>query len=181
MERRVVVFSAESMGLGAAALILLVLVVVLWFVIATAAALKGSDVEQPNRVAQMYGYTVCLIAVIIGITAASSILDASFDRAHPLQSEYPYGASLTSFEAYKATLQRERMMMGPQAPAMPDTVSDNTLRARYDALVTDRTAATVYRTTKTFVTSGTMLVVAVIMFLVHWWWLRRFSTTLRAG
>jgi hypothetical protein len=176
-----VAFSAESMGLGAAAIILLVLLIVLWFVIATAAALKGSDVEQPNRVAQMYGYTVCLIAVIIGITAASSILDAAFDRAHPLQSDYPIGASLTSFEAYKATLQRERMMMGPQAPAIPDTASDPTLRARFDALVSDRTAATVYRTTKTFVTSGTMLLLAVIMFLVHWRWLRRFSNAPRAG
>jgi hypothetical protein len=58
--------SGAPSSFGAAAMILLILLVVLWFIIATAAALKGDAVEPPNRVAQMYGYTVCLVAVILG-------------------------------------------------------------------------------------------------------------------
>jgi hypothetical protein len=164
--------SGAPSSFGAAAMILLILLVVLWFIIATAAALKGDAVEPPNRVAQMYGYTVCLVAVILGVTSMASIVEAAFDRAHPLQTEYSYGASLTSFEAYRATHARERML-GPSEAATPDTASDATLQRRYDALVADRLAASSYRTSKTFVTSGIMFVVSAILFLVHWRWLRR--------
>ncbi|HUP87778.1 MAG TPA: hypothetical protein VM100_00355, partial [Longimicrobiales bacterium] len=90
---------------------------------------------------------------------------------HPLQNEMGFGASLTSFEAFKATYARERMM-GPERPG-PDTASDATLRSRYEGLRQDRIAATMYRTSKAFVTGGVMLLVAVILFLIHWKWLGR--------
>lgn len=165
--------SAEPAAFGVAAIILLILLVVLWFVIASAAVLKGGAVEPPHRMAQLYGYTVCLVAVILGLTTAASILDAAFDRMHPLQSEYSYGASLTSFEAYRATYPRDRVMMGPSTEAAPDTLSDETLRRRYDAMVSDRLAAIRFRTSKKFVTSGTLLLISAALFLLHWRWLRR--------
>ena len=170
-------FSSHSPAFGGVTVVLVTLLLVLWFVVATTAALKGAGVEQPNRMAQMYGYTVCLVSVVIAITTLSYIVDAAFDRAHPLQNEYPFGVSLISFEAYKATHARERMMMGPQNSNTPDTSSDSTLRLRYNALVDDRVAATSYRTTKTLVTNGILFVVALILFIVHWRWLARLSVT----
>lgn len=158
---------------GMGATILLLLVVVLWFVIATAAALRGGGQMVRNPVAQMYGYTVCLIAVILGLTSIAGILDAAFQRAYPLQSEYGYGTSLATFETYKATHGRERAMYGPQAEAQPDTASDATLRRRYDALVAERRSATTYRTSKAFVSGGFMLIVAAMLYVLHWRWLRR--------
>jgi hypothetical protein len=160
---------------GTAAIVLLLLVVVLWFVLATAAALKGSGQAARHPVAQMYGYTVCLIAVILGLTSLSSILDAAFQRAYPLQNEYGYGVSLKSFEAYKATYVRERAF-GPQGEVQPDTASEPTLRRRYDALVEERLDTTSYRTSKAFITSGFLLIVSALLFLLHWRWLRRVGT-----
>jgi hypothetical protein len=81
---------------------------ILWLIVGAAFALKGDDVDKPNRVAQLYGYTVCLIALIVSLISVSSILGAAFERANPLQSEVSFGAALTSFEAYRATYRRER-------------------------------------------------------------------------
>jgi hypothetical protein len=158
---------------GAAAVVLLLLVIVLWFILATTAALRADTVEPPNRVAQMYGYTICLVAVIVGLTTIGSILDAVFQRAYPLQNEFGYSVSLASFEAYKATHSRERAMYGPNGAAPADTASDATLRRRYQALVDERMAATRYQTAKTFVTSGIMFIIAAVLFLSHWRWLHR--------
>ncbi|MGH7463138.1 MAG: hypothetical protein ACREMA_19185, partial [Longimicrobiales bacterium] len=149
--------SGGSTAFGAAAIVLVLLLVVLWFVMGTAAVLRSESVEPPNRFAQMYGYTMCLVAVIVGLSSLAAILDAAFDRTHPLQTDYTYGVSLTSFETYRATRERERAAYGPQAAEpSPDTSSDATLKRRYDALVADRLASTNYRTSKAFVTSGIM-------------------------
>jgi hypothetical protein len=179
MEAQVVGFSAEPNTFSVVAVLLLLLLIILWFVVASASALRG-DSTEPNRMAQMYGYTICLVSVIVALTSFTSILGAAFDRAYPLQNEFGYGASLVSFEAYKATVARERAMMGPERPG-PDTASDATLRARYDALVGERRSATMYRTAKTFVTSGILLIVAAVLFLTHWRWLRTISRPRTSG
>ncbi len=79
----------------------LLLIGAVWLAVAVIVH-KGEDVDRPNRMAHLYGYTVCLISLVIALITLSSILNAAFDRANPLQSESPFGASLTSFESYKA-------------------------------------------------------------------------------
>lgn len=169
--------SAPGTVFGLMGLVLVLLVGLLWFAVAASVALKGDGMDRPNRIAQLYGYTVCLVAMIVALMTMSSLLDAAIDRGSPLQSEYGFGASLTSFEAYTVTRQRERAMMGRSETADPDTASEATLRRRYDALVADRMAATAYRTSKTFLSSGIMLLVAVLLFIFHWRWVRRLSAS----
>ncbi len=154
---------------------LILVVGVLWFVIAATVALKGDTMDRSNRVAQLYGYTVCLVAVIVALSSTASLLSAVIDRANPLQSEYSYGASLSSFEAYRATYHRDRTSMGGVEPMRLDTLAEAVLRVRYDALVGDRRAATAYRTSKTFVGSGVMIALALALFGWHWRWLRKHS------
>lgn len=176
-----VVASGVGTAFNAIELVLILVVTLLWFVVAASVALKGDGMDRANRLAQLYGYTVCLVAVIVALTTITSLLDAAIDKAHPLQSEYNFGASLTSFESYKATYPRERAMQGRLEASVPDTSSEATVRSRYDALVADRLAATAYRTSKTFVSGGTMLFLALILFGVHWRWLRRLNGTTTAA
>lgn len=130
--------------------------------------------ETPNRIAQVYGYTACLVALVVGIISVPMLLNAAFDRANPLQSESGYGVSLISFEAYQATYQRERGGPPDAGGAPSDSTSEATLRQRYDALVAERLAATRYRTSKTLFTSSILLLLAVGLFVFHWRWVRRF-------
>jgi hypothetical protein len=126
--------------------------------------------DRTGRAWQWYGYAVCLTAVITGLICISGIINNAFDLANPLASERADG-SLTSFEAYKAT--RE-----PRAPASdqqqrPDTLSEDMLRVRYEALRADRLSQRTFRAKKQLVTSLVMLLVAAALFVTHWRWLRR--------
>lgn len=150
------------------------LLAVVW-VIVVFFALKGDEVDKPNRMAQVYGYTVCLIALIVSLVSLSSILNAMFDRVNPLQSEFGFGTVLTSFEGYKATYRREQTMFDRSGTARPDTMSEATLRQQYEALVKDRIAATQYRTTKSLTTGSIFLVISLLLFGLHWRWVRRLN------
>ncbi len=152
----------------------LLLLAIPWFVGAVF-VLKGDQPDMPSRAAQLYGYTVCLVALIISLLSISSILDAAFERANPLQSETGFGTALTSFEAYKATYRREQQVFDRGSPSQPDTASDATLRRRYDALVADRIASTRYRSSKSMITSGILLLISLGLFVFHWRWVRRLN------
>jgi hypothetical protein len=154
-----------------------VLLCLVWLVVAGSFALKGDDVDKSGRMAQLYGYTVCLVALVVSLLTLSSIIGAVFERVNPLQSELGFGAALTSFDAYKATYRREQMMLGrgAGAAARPDTMSEPSLRQQYDVLVKDRVATVHYRTTKTLTTSAIFLLIALGLFFFHWRWLRRLN------
>ena len=158
----------------------LLLIGAVWLAVAVIVH-KGEDVDRPNRMAHLYGYTVCLISLVIALITLSSILNAAFDRANPLQSESPFGASLTSFESYKATYRREQAVFDRAEGAKPDTLSDASLRARYDALVRDRIASTRYRTGKSITIGLIFLVLSVVLFLTNWRWVRRLNGSQRAA
>jgi hypothetical protein len=164
--------------LGAGPLLLLGAV---WVFVGAILVMKGDDVDKPNRVAQLYGYTVCLIALIVSLVSLSSILGAVFERANPLQSEGGFGTVLTSFESYKATYRREQQMFDRGGATRPDTASDVTLRQRYDALVANQISSTRYRTSKALTTSVMFLLIALGLFVAHWRWVRRINGTGQAA
>ena len=144
-----------------------------WLFLAATLVFRGDDVDKPNRMAQFYGYSVCLIAIIVVLVSATSVIDAAFERANPLQGEGGFAASLTSFESYRATYQREQRFFDRSGTAQPDTIAEPNLRQQYDALVRDRIAAVRHRTTKSMVTSTFLTLLAVVLFGVHWRWVRR--------
>jgi len=157
----------------------LLLVGAVWLAVAVLVN-KGEDMDRPNRMAHLYGYTVCLISLVVALITLSSILNAFFDRANPLQSDNPFGTSYSSFEGYKATYRREQAVFGRGQDAKPDTASEASLRARYDALVRDRIAATRYRTSKSITIGLIFLALAVVLFVTHWGWVRRLNGVQRA-
>ncbi len=146
------------------------LVLPLFLLMTRAAINDGDSVDKPNRVRQWYGYTVCLIAVITGLICVGGVLDNAFDLTNPLAAEGPFGESLTSFDAYKATRDR-RFFPSDQRPT-PDTASDATLRLRFEALRADRIAQRSFQARKGLVTDLIILFIAIALFATHWRWLR---------
>ncbi len=130
--------------------------------------------QQTSRARQWYGYTVCLIAVITGLISVAGSLNNAFDLSNPLAGERGSDVSLASFEAYKAT-------RGRFSPATPDTTSETTLRARYEALRADRIAHRRFQAWKGLVTQIILLVIAVALFVTHWRWLRGLPEPESAG
>lgn len=137
-----------------------------------------------SRIAQVYGYAVCFITVIVILISIKSVVDAVIDLTDPIRADSGgygrSGRSLSSFELYKMDARREPMRPVPQAitPVNPraDTLSDADLHRLYDAERQQAIDNVRFRAMRTLVGSGLLIVVALVLFLVHWRWLRERDT-----
>ena len=121
------------------------------------------------RIAQWYGYTVCLVAVITFLLSARGIVDDLFTLSNPLRSSSRYGTSLTSFEAYEATQDMAPKRIPGDSIAPP---TEAELRRRYEALREDQISQSRFDATRGIVASLLMLLIAAGLFVWHWRWLR---------
>ena len=130
-------------------------------------------VPYANRIGRIYGYLVCVIAIGVFLTSASSIVGTLYDRANPLNA-HTYGDVLTSFDGFKASHGNENPAHhDDKARATFDTLTDAALRQTYNALVANRISQVRFETSKTLGTNGLLLLLSVGLFTVHWWWVRR--------
>lgn len=95
-----------------------------------------------------------------------------FTLGAPLQGDPWNSVTLTSFEAYKATYRGEGFR-GPGPTPARDALSDDELRRQYEALRAARISSNKFEAQKGLVTHGLLLVVAAVLFGIHWIWLRR--------
>ena len=157
--------------------VVIVIGIATWVILASSRFVHGGAVERPERVAQLYGYTVCLIAVIMAITSLLAIVEAAFNRAEPhLAETTDWGwqePSVSSFEAYRATYERAQQFRSDPAAAKPDTVPEPELRRRYEALRADRVERVRFRSRRSLVTNTLTLLLAAGLFAWHWRWVRR--------
>ena len=136
-----------------------------------------------SRIAQVYGYAVCFITVIMILFSIKSVVDAMIDLSDPIRAEAGgygrTGRSLSSFELYKLDSRRD-----PRPPvtvpagaasaktAPADTLSDADLRRLYDAEREQAIGNVRFRAMRSLIGSGLLILVSVILFVVHWRWLR---------
>jgi hypothetical protein len=129
----------------------------------------GGTVARSPRIAQWYGYTVCLVAVVTFLLSARGLVDDLFTLSNPLRSSSRYGTALTSFEAYEATQDMMPRRVAADSVAPP---SEAELRRRYTALREDQIAQSRFDAMRGIVASLLMLLIAAGLFIWHWRWLR---------
>ncbi len=117
-----------------------------------------------NRVAQLYGYTVCLVCIVTLLFATPAFVGTLLGNE---TEETPYGQSISSFEAYKAT--RDLRVDSERKP-LPK--SDADLRAEFEAVRADRISAYQSRKRNSLWSEGLLIALAVLLLLSHWRWLR---------
>ena len=149
---------------------------VLWLALARSHFIRGGGVERPERVPQLYGYSVCLVAVVVMLSSLSTLVNRAFSLADPLVGAPPEIAwaepSVTSFEAYRATLDRAERF-NPGAEARPrEVVPEPELRRRYEGLRADRLTRARFSARRELTSSAIMLLVAAALFWLHWRWVR---------
>src|ERR1039457_3070076 len=97
--------------------------------------------EKSNRMAQIYGYTVCLVAVIAFIICVAGIVTSIIDMGDPLHAQGYFAAvgtpSLASFDNYKMDILKNYKNDEQKTGSnwIPD---DPTLHSMYQAARTDR-------------------------------------------
>jgi len=162
----VVESSWAPIGLGLGLAILIGLALVIWALTFSKAA-GGTGMERPYWGTQFYAYSVCIIAVIVFLFSLIGLLSSAFDAAQPLRARIRFGPILTSFEAYKATYDREPRMFGGTSTA-PIPPSEDEVHRRYDALRQDRIEGARFDFLRSLVSDGLLLLLAIALFVVHW-------------
>ncbi len=125
--------------------------------------------ELQNKVPLYYGYAVCLVAVITLIVSAAALIDSLIDRQAPLyaEREYQKTPSLASFQNYKADI----LKTGDKENTL--TLDDATLRSMYDAAVADKVQSVLHRSTRTIITNSILIVLCIVLFTTHWFWMQK--------
>jgi hypothetical protein len=144
-----------------------------------------------NRISQAYGYAVCFITVIVMLIGVKQVVDAAFDLSDPIRANGggygTMGRTITSFELYKAEAKRQPDMRGtPNGPDKPvplgatgasrtaaDTLSDAELRRLYDAERENVIGGVRFRSIRSLVGNLLLIIVAAVLFGIHWRWLKR--------
>ena len=175
-----VVFGLDSRGMIGPSVTLLaiaaILMAVVWAVL-TASRNGGANGERTDRIPQFYGYTVCLIALLWGLSNVGTLADGVLALSAPdirTGIEYGFEPSVTSFEAFRNTYDRARTMGIPYPPTtQPAPIPEPELRKRYEALRADRIRRGIVSAQRQIVTSVLSLLLAGGLFAFHWRWLKR--------
>lgn len=125
--------------------------------------------EKKSKVPLVYGFAVCLVAVVTFIICVAGFVNAYIDLDDPLYAERDFtnAPSLASFENYKMDI----MKAGEQEKSYsPD---DEILVKMYESAKTDKIRSVKHRTMNNLVVNAILLVICVSLFTTHWTWMRR--------
>jgi hypothetical protein len=138
--------------------------------------------EKPQKLAaQIYGYTICLVAVITLLITITTLVNALFDLQDPLHSinfRMMGSPSLASFENYKmdvlkSTPRRDREGAAENTSYVPD---DKTLIAMFEAAKVDKIQSVKHSGHQQITISVLLIVICSILFMTHWSWMKRIRT-----
>jgi hypothetical protein len=137
--------------------------------------------EKPHRMAQIYGYTVCLVAVITFIICVATIIPSIMDLSDPMHAGgffVPAGTpSLASFDNYKMDILKSTKPDDQKTGTnyIPD---DKTLHSMYEAASADRISQANHSSIRSIVVNSLIILISIVLFITHWLWMRRLSKTI---
>lgn len=140
--------------------------------------------EKPHRMAQIYGYTVCLVAVITFIICISIIIPAIMDMSDPLHAGGIFvqagTPSLASFDNYKMDILKSSKN-DEQKTGTNWIPEDKTLHSMFEAAKTDRINQANHSSIRSIVVNSLIILICIVLFTFHWIWMRRLTKTISAG
>ncbi|TKJ40083.1 hypothetical protein CEE37_10115 [candidate division LCP-89 bacterium B3_LCP] len=130
--------------------------------------------EKRHKITQLYGYMICLVSIITFLIAMTAMVSAIIDLSNPFQSRSSYsrssGPSLASFDNYKMDL----MISLKEGQQLPD---DQTLKIMYESAKNDIIQNVSFRAKRDITVDIMIILVCLILFSTHWFWMRKLSKT----
>jgi len=132
--------------------------------------------EKTLRVSQIYGYLVCLIAVVTFLISITQLVNSLIDLSDPIHAGWTSdkAPSLASFQNYKMDILRSSTNgdESTQAAYVPD---DKTLHEMYQSAIDDKIGLERHRALRSIIFSGLLVVICIALFVTHWRWMQKLS------
>jgi hypothetical protein len=133
--------------------------------------------EKTQKIsAQIYGYLICLVAVITLLITITTLVNSLFDLQDPLHSgwQQPGSPSLASYENYKMDLLKssQKGEGATQSAYVPD---EKTMTAMFESAKADKIQSVKHGAQKSITISFLLIVICSILFVTHWRWLRKIN------
>jgi hypothetical protein len=128
--------------------------------------------EKLSRIKMIYGYAVCLVAVITFLITVTSMVYSLIDLTDPINAHRTYGKdapSLASYDNYKMDIIKS--LSKEQSVELDDT----TLQSMYNAAKQDAISKVKHDAYRSVIVNGLIIIVCVVLFITHWIWMRRLS------
>jgi hypothetical protein len=136
--------------------------------------------KSQKVIAQIYGYTICLVAVITLLVTINSFVNALFDLQDPLHAasaSFRYQeANLSSFESYKMDVLKSPQRGGNAVKENPYIPDDKTLNVMYEAARADKIQSVRHSAHQSLTLSPLLIVICSILFVTHWRWMKKIRT-----
>jgi len=122
--------------------------------------------EKKSKIPQVYGYAVCIVAIITVLISVADLITSVLDASDPL---YAWGDNkeLSSFENFKV----DALKSGKnEASYMPN---DETLRIMYEDAKNHKIRRVKHQTSKSIIVSSILIIISVTLFIIHWRWMKK--------
>jgi hypothetical protein len=133
--------------------------------------------EKSQKIgAQIYGYTVCLVAVITFLISITTLVNAVIDLSDPLHAGWtqPGSPSLASFENYKMDMLKSSSK-GDEKSVSNYVPDDETLRGMYEAAKADKIQSSRHQSNRSIIIDSLLIVICLVLFVTHWRWMKRLT------
>ena len=132
--------------------------------------------EKTQRIAQIYGYLVCLVAVITFLISITQLVNSLIDLGDPIHAGWtPESApSLASYENYKMDILKSTSKQTDSVTAayIPD---EQTLKVMYQAARDNKIQLEKHRAVRAIIIHGLLVLICVVLFVSHWRWMSKLA------
>lgn len=129
--------------------------------------------KKSKIITTIYGYAVCLIAVIVVLICVSQLVFALIDLSDPLHSGWNSNnsPSLASYENYKMDILQSDKSKNYESPNF--IPNDNVLCKMYKAARHDKIIMETHKANRDIVVNILMILISSLLFFFHWRWMRK--------
>ena len=122
--------------------------------------------RKKTKMSQVYGYLVCVIAIITFLIALGGLITSIMDSSEPL---YTWGDTnnLSSFENFKMNA------LSSSKNDIKFNPDDATLRVMFEDAKNHKIRQVQHQTKKSIVVNSILIILSLVLFFVHWRWMQK--------
>ncbi len=132
--------------------------------------------KSTKIVAQIYGYAICLVAVITFLIATTGLITAIIDLGDPIHAGFttPGSPSLASYENYKVDVMRS-LSKDTETKKESYVPTEQELKSMYEAALNDKIQSAKHQSNKFVLINSFLIAICIVLFVVHWKWMRKIA------